>query len=286
MGTECSVAVVTDSESVAHAAFARVEDRVRSAERAYSRFLVDSELSVLNRDGRSTVTPEFIDILMRARELWVDTIGIFNPLVQVARLGYDRTFDTLVPSEGAASPGPYSIEFDSVEIDVLTRSVRLRSGQQLDLGGMLKGYLAERIADQLTDVFPRIQGTIVNLGGDLCTRGADVGGNPFAFEIYNPVLNNAAATLTITDACLATSGTYKRRWLRDGMPTHHLLDATGTRSVETNVVSASVVHADGATAEAYAKVLLALGPTVGPTRLPADMPFVIVASDGSVKTRL
>ena len=122
----------------------------------------------------------------------------------------------------------------------------------------MKGYLSEIIAKKIKLYSEKIIGVIINIGGDIYTEGLDENGNKFTFNIYNPILEGKGISVTLYNQSLATSGTYKRTWLRFGEKTHHILDISGKKNPESNVVSASVIHTDGATAEAYAKVFLSM----------------------------
>jgi thiamine biosynthesis lipoprotein len=280
MGTEYSVAVVCGSKELADKAYEIARGDIESYEARFSRFLPTSELSVLNEKKDMVVSQTFLDATLKARQLFAATGGVFNPLVQIARFGYNKTFNDIKDGEGAKDDSPYDIDFSSTIIDRQTSRVRLSEGQKLDYGCFLKGYLAEIIAKKLESHFPDIAGVIVNLGGDIHARGLDQDGNKFVFNIHNPVQENGDIEVTLYNQSLATSGTYKRSWLSSGKKTHHILDASGARNPENDIVSASVIHEDGAAAEAYAKVFLSLGHGGGLKLLDGkDIPFVIIKSD-------
>ncbi|MEK7185288.1 MAG: FAD:protein FMN transferase, partial [Patescibacteria group bacterium] len=162
--------------------------------------------------------------------------------------------------EVSAPDEPYDIDFSTVVIDRENSWIQLNVGQKLDFGGFLKGYLAEKIAKKIKAYSPEIAGVIVNLGGDIHTRGIDENGNEFMFDIHNPIDGNKNVLIPLRDESLATSGTYKRAWLNSGKKIHHILDASGERNPTSDIVSASVIYKDGARAEAYTKVFLSMGP--------------------------
>ncbi len=97
-----------------------------------------------------------------------------------------------------------------------TRRVILHDTQALDFGGFLKGYLAHHISRLIEETYSVCTGNIVNIGGDLHTRGYDEHGNPFVFAMYNPVLKTEFS-VPITNMSLATSGTYARSLSRQMM---------------------------------------------------------------------
>lgn len=286
MGTDFSISIVCESAETARALLEGAGDTIHAYEERFSRFLPESELSQLNTARAMTVSPDFLEVLLEAQRLFMLTRGVFNPLVQIERLGYTTSFETL---EDAPVPpvanDTYNINFSTTSIDSLTGSVILSEGQRLDFGGFLKGFLAEKIARKIMESENDIQGVIVNLGGDIHTRGVDSGGAPFLFSIYNPITQKDDFHIPLKDTSLATSGTYKRTWMQSGVPTHHILDISGTQNPESNIVSASVIHERGGMTEACAKVFLTLGPERACTLLAGiTLRYIIITSNGTVHT--
>ena len=256
MGTDYFIAIVCDSRDLADKIYKISKNNIEEYEKRFSRFLKTSELSVLNEKKNMVVSQIFFDVTIRAYQLFFETKGIFNPLVQVSRLGYDKNFSDLKNNEKDEDESIYDIDFSSTKIDRLTRCIKLNEGQQLDYGGFLKGYLAEIIAKNIKSYSPNIIGVIVNLGGDIHTEGLDKNNNKFVFNIHNPVLVNENIEVSLFNQSLATSGTYKRSWSKFGKRVHHILDIFGKQNPENDVVSASVICNDGGESEAYSKVFI------------------------------
>ncbi|HEY5588661.1 MAG TPA: FAD:protein FMN transferase [Candidatus Paceibacterota bacterium] len=258
MGTNYSIAIVCDSNEIADKMFEISRNEIKKYEEKFSRFLKTSELSILNENKKMEVSQTFFNVTLKAYKLFVETKGIFNPLVQVSRLGYNKNFDDIKNDETDIIEDIYDIDFSTTLIDNQTLSIQLNDGQQLDYGGFLKGYLAEIIAKKIKSYSPSIIGVIVNLGGDIHTEGLDKNGNKFIFYIYNPVSGNNDVEITLFNQSLATSGTYKRSWFKFGKKMHHILDIFGKQNPENDVVSASVICEDGAISEAYTKVFISM----------------------------
>lgn len=90
--------------------------KISDFEREFSRFLPDSSLSVLNRLGRLAVSDEFLDLLSVSRECFRLSRGFFNPLTNVALLGYSHDFESgnfvpEIPSD------PTRTDFENVIVD-------------------------------------------------------------------------------------------------------------------------------------------------------------------------
>lgn len=258
MGTRLSLSVVTGHAGLATMIAKDTIERLKTYELQFSRFLSESELSRLNYERSLVVSIYFLTVFDVAHELYRKTNGYFNPLLQASRLGYNETFDTL---RGARmlDNDPYNINMDDVSIDRDERRITLVGDQQLDFSGILKGFIAENEARRIMSENPAVHGVIVNLGGDLFTKGCDVHGKPFIFEIENPI-TGVLITVPLENKALATSGTYKRKWETSRGTIHHIVGRGGTTNPEATVIAASVVHDHGADAEAYAKTLISLSP--------------------------
>jgi thiamine biosynthesis lipoprotein len=247
--------VITDDAAAASAAAARTFILLSDYEERFSRFKEDSELSILNATKKAPVSKTFLTVLTRSLELHSVTEGAFNPLVQVKRLGYQSSFTPDDTSIKTTEEIDYDTDVTKIVIDEITNTVRLASGQELDFGGFLKGYLAELIAKKILETTPSCQGVIVNLGGDLATYGTDANGEIFAFTINNPI-TQTPVSIPLRDITLATSGTYARTWQTDGGIRHHIVDSNTHQNPTQSIVSASVMGSDGAFAEALTKVFL------------------------------
>lgn len=251
------------------------------AEEIFSRFMPESELSRLNKAGTLVVSDIFIELLEAAVSLTHATGGAFNPLSQITKLGYTDTFSKLAQELQVTDPSPYPTDIDSITIDRETNTVTLADQQQLDFGGIAKGFLAEKIAIQLKLANPNCVGIIVNLGGDLYTLGHDADEEPFIFFIYNPV-TETELPLVVQNQALTTSGTYKRHWNTRSGPKHHIIDPNTRENPETKIISSSTLHTHGAVAEAWTKYFLVnnLPTTISP---PEDLTYLLIDAEGAVK---
>jgi thiamine biosynthesis lipoprotein len=286
MGTEVSVSVITETETrgkqLADEAFAVISDY----EQKFSRFIPTSEVSVLNTFRSLIVSDKFFAVLKRSYELYIETRGTFNPLVQISRHGYDADYSELTDTVRKQNTDTYNIDFNEVTVDTKTKKVTLQDGQRLDFNGMLKGYLATTLASELKEKNPDCHGLIINLGGDLHTLGLDEHGKAFEFYLFNPI-SKKETTIKVTNKSVATSGTYKRTWKTSNGDKHHILGADGMRNPDTDIVSASVIHTDGATAEAYASLFIVKGFEEAKKIIDTnDLIYWLVQTDGKVLTNI
>jgi len=267
MGTDTTLSFVCEENSVATSLSKKIFDTVQKYEQEFSRFLPNSSLSQLNRNGSKKVSSQFLDVLEKSIKLHHLTHKAFNPLVQVKRLGYDQPFAAL-PTINNITAGWYNTNINDISIKKETSIVTLAPKQQLDFGGILKGYLAAELAEQAMQ-HQDCSGCIINLGGDLATRGRDELHKPFIFMLYNPI-TGIETPVTLTDTSLATSGTYARQWQTSQGTRHHIINTTTKQNPESELVAVSIIHKDGATTEAMTKLFFAHGVSVAMELLPPD----------------
>jgi thiamine biosynthesis lipoprotein len=283
MGTEYFISIVCDSKDFSDKMYQIAKRDIEQYEFKFSRFLPASELSILNEKKSMNVSKTFLDVTIKAYQLFVKTKGIFNPLVQISRLGYTKSFDEFQFDKIVENEDFYDIDFSSVVINEVNSRITLKEGQKLDYGGFLKGYVSEIIAKKIKAYSDNILGVIVNIGGDIYTEGLDKDGNKFIFNIYNPILKDSDIIVHLYNQALATSGIYKRTWVRFGKKFHHILDATGNQNPKSEIVSSSVVCCDGSMAEAYTKVFLSMGDENALKLLDdKDILFVLIKNNGQI----
>jgi thiamine biosynthesis lipoprotein len=259
VGTTCSAAVTASHRHAPHAELALEAARreVAACEAALSRFDPASDLSRLN-GAAGAWTPvdrrlvAALQLALRARE---QTAGRFDPTVLPALVaaGYDRSFEQL--EERPATTAPDWRAGALVELDEDAGLARLEPGAAVDLGGIGKGYAADRALDAMYAAWPALPGAIVDLGGDLALRGATPEGGPWRIAVADPRRDDRTLGVLSLDAGgVATSGRNVRRFGPAGS-LHHLIDPETGVSAESGPLTVTVVAPDAAEAEAHATAL-------------------------------
>ncbi len=152
---------------------------------------------------------------------------------------------------------PLIPEFAQVRLDEETREVYLPPGMRLDLGGLAKGWVAERAAHILAQSSPACA---VNAGGDMVLVGLPHGQGAWQVGLEDPRdPEQNVAVLHVGPGAVATSSITKRRWRQGGEEHHHLIDPRTGKSAEAEWLSVTVVDARAAAAEVLAKAVLIAG---------------------------
>jgi thiamine biosynthesis lipoprotein len=197
-------------------------DLTNDFNQAYSRFLPESLISQLNRQGSIATPPlELLEMVVAAESMRQASKGAFNIGVGPAldRLGYDANYRF---SE-AAGPAPI-LPGSAIETCEATL-IKLVPSRSVDLGGLGKGWLIDKLAAYLKSV--GLKEFYVNGGGDIVAAG-DI---PKRFAIENPLdVTQAIGEIILTSGALAASAPNRRTWTspNSGRTHHHLIDpATG-----------------------------------------------------------
>jgi thiamine biosynthesis lipoprotein len=245
LGTNCSIFAVRQSRG----RLLRGEFWVRRLGARLTRFSQDSELSHLNRAAGEwiSITDEMGAVLLAALRAHEMSDGLVNAAVLPSMLaaGYTRPLEEgpgVVTLDGFRPPAPLP-----EVLELRDRSARVQMGCGIDLGGIAKGWMADRLTEVLG---PNV---VVNLGGDLRARGGGPRGDgwPVGF---------GGATMLLRDQGAATSSVRRRRW----GAMHHLIDPRTGAPANSGLEEVSVVAANGFEAEVIAKTALLLGPDLAP----------------------
>jgi len=232
MGCPCTIHIVSEGKCAEEACEAAVQE-VRRLEGRYSRYDSDSLLSAINRaaknGGSIQVDDETAFLIDRAFEARESSDRLFDITSGVLRAVWNDDLRR-PPTDEELAPLLARIGMDKLLWRWPTLSF-LAQGMELDLGGIVKEYAADRAAQKLVEAGE--PGGFVSLGGDLAVLGPQADGAAWRIGVSDPKHpENALATLFVTRGGVATSGLYERFWEFDGVRYGHLLDPRTGRPID------------------------------------------------------
>lgn len=264
MGSEFRIACYAATKKLAAGAVTAAFDEVRRVDSLLSNYKQDSELSRINREagrGEVQVSEEMAALLDRCLRYSDASEGAF-----------DITVGALVKAWGfydgeGSTPRPWALwwarrnsGFQHLRVDRAKGTVRfLRTGLQLDPGGIGKGYAVDRAVAALRKygveraLVSSGTSSIYALGAppdsasgwDLDLRGSDA-------------VDGAFVTVTLRNESLSTSGSYEKFFEEDGTRYGHILDPRTGRPA-LGMTAVSVIGPSAIDTEAWSTALYVNG---------------------------
>lgn len=241
-----------------------IDSILKKVDESMSTYLPESIISQINRSKkRVKVDTLFKEVFDKSVEIWKQTDSLFDP-----------TVGALVNAWGFGPDG--KITLDSLKIDSILQFTGLEkvslnqrdyfikqdSRTQIDFNAIAQGYTVDLVAEFL-DV-KNIENYLVEIGGEIRAKGKNLSNNfDWLVAIDNPQAKeyrSFIATLKLKNMALATSGNYRKFYIDSatGEKFVHTIDPKTGYPKKSNVLSASVLAADCATADGYATALMAM----------------------------
>ena len=133
----------------------------------------------------------------------------------------------------------------------------------IKLSSIAKGYGIDMIGKKFNKL--GINNYLINIGGDILTKGFNNVKKDWVIGIENPNLNKKLIKeiVNITNKGIATSGDYKNFYEENGVEYSHILNPNSGKPILHNTKSVTVIHNNAMMADGWATALLALGSNKG-----------------------
>ncbi len=248
MGTVIILKCGCREEKLANGAFDAAFSEIARIESVMSLYDTTSELSKLNKTGKST-NLELVDVIRKAVEVSELTEGAFDITVGSLLKNYDFANKKLLDKRILETKLPFvnykDIEFDSI-------GVKIPQGVRLDLGGIAKGYAIDRAIGVLSSF--GIKNGLVNAGGDVRM----IGKKEWKIGLKHPRNDQILKTFRFKNISVATSGDYERYFVKEGVIYHHIINPK-TGSSARECMSVTVISKEAIDADAFATGVFVLG---------------------------
>jgi len=264
-GTLVEVTIVGAEEQHALAAYSAILDDFNYMHTTWHAWKPNAlaRISSLLKTGASfSLAPSVLPLITSAQTLSTQSEGLFNPAIgQLVKLWgfHSDSRDELLPPPSQTEIDALLTDLPNMN-DVVIEGLSMRGTNknlQLDFGGFAKGYAVDVAIEHLREL--GIKNAIINAGGDLRAIGRH-DDRAWRIGIRRPRAEGVFASVDIEgDESVFTSGDYERFFESDGKRYHHIIDPrTGYPASQTR--SVTVIHRDGATADAAATALFVAGP--------------------------
>jgi thiamine biosynthesis lipoprotein len=257
------IVLVAEGElSQVEAGLVAAQNFVDASEKRFTRFSEHSELSALNRSAGNwfQASPDLFEVVREALIYFHKTDGLFDPsiLPSLKNAGYVHSMDEIRRVESVPQPARHlqaSVStFASVELDETNSSICLPADLQIDLGGIAKGWIAERAAHLLSQY---ASACAVNAGGDMFLVGYPHGQDSWEVGLEDPRNpSEDISVLLLQEGAVATSSVMKRAWKQGNISRHHLINPRTGEPAITSRLSVTVLAPHATKAETFAKAFL------------------------------
>lgn len=232
----------------------------------FSRTNPESELYQLNNgqlpisaDGYYTVSEELFEIIKIGKkysELSDDAFSIaLEPLTSL----WNFTDGTnVIPPQDKIDAVLPILNSNDILLRAPNEIAFKKEGMGIDLGGIAKGYIADKIKEYLLS--NNVHSALIYLGGNvLCIGQKETG--PFKIGIEKPfdADGTAAAIVQISDMSVVTSGTDERYFKKDGKLYHHILDKNTGYPIDNTLTAVTIITASSTDADALSTTCFSLG---------------------------
>lgn len=235
---------------------AAVKEEIRSIENnLLSRYSKTSDVSRINSsDGKAvTVSPEVGEIISKAEEVSEKCGGVFDITIgKISALWDFGGKNQRLPSDDEIAENLTYVGYKKYKFS--GSGITLGEKQELDLGAVGKGAACDMIRSLLS--FRQTDSAVISVGGSLLLYGK----RNFSIGIVNPENDRQSmGTLSLSDTCVSTSGSYEQFFEQNEKTYHHILNAATGYPAESHLLSVTVVCDSGVLSDALSTACYILG---------------------------
>lgn len=240
-----------------------IEEELKKVDFSLSPFNKASVITKINENSSDSVDQMFAEVFKLSKEISAKTHGAFDitvaPLVNAWGFGFKNaanvdslTIDSLLSFVGID-------KIDLVNGKIIKKDPRVI----LDCSSVAKGYGVDCVARLLDS--KGIKNYMVDIGGEVVVKGQNPQMNNWRIGINKPVDDSLSVNqelhtvVTVTNVGIATSGNYRNFYYKDGKKYAHTINPHTGYPIQHNILSATVIAKDCATADAYATAFMVLG---------------------------
>lgn len=233
-------------------------------EQMLSRTVEGSDVWQINyADGEPVeVSDDTATILKCAKKIGDLSGGAFDVTIAPASTLWDFTSEkSMLPDAEQIAEAAELVDYTKIELDGNT--VRLPAGMMIDLGGIAKGYIADRIKVYLEE--RGVKHAILSFGGNIIAIGAKPDGSQWTIgiqDIDRPTGDPMLKTFS-SGGSVVTSGIYERGFDLDGIRYHHLLSPETGWPVQNELASVTIFSDSSMEGDALSTAAFVLGRDAG-----------------------
>ncbi len=258
MNTLMSIRVFSSSKADNQESLQLFVDKINELDALFDANNENSDVAIVN--GKNTeikISEDTAKIIKKSIFANTLTDGAFDiTIMPVLKLwGFDNG-NYGVPKKEEIKRALSLVGYDKLflEDDTLTKE----ENTLISLGGIAKGYLG----DELLEIAKEYGvSAVISLGGNIVLCGENAEKDEWTVGVKNP-LKTDELVCTFKhkgNVSVVTSGGYERSFKKDGKIYHHIIDTKTGEPAKTDLLSVTVIGADGALCDAFSTALFSMG---------------------------
>jgi FAD:protein FMN transferase len=241
-----------------------IERLLHNFDMSLSTYIPNSIISRINMNDQTAEADElFIEVFNKSKEVYNVTNGAFDitvaPIINALGFGFTKGRD--IDSSLIDSLLQF-VGMDKVKL-VGRKIVKSNPSVMLDVNALAQGYSVDIVCRFLDK--KKSKNYIVEIGGEIRAKGMNAKGEKWRVGIDKPEEGNMEegmilqAILSVSGKSLATSGNYRKFYIKNGRKYAHIINPKTGYPALSNLLSTSVLADDCITADAYATALMVFG---------------------------
>lgn len=264
LDTVNQISVINTRKSKANKVLPASDKIVLDIHNKMSSQLASSEVSKINQNAGIQpikVSDDTYTVIKKAISYSQKTGGKFDISVgAISSIWNIGNESARVPSSEEIKSLLPLVNYKDISLNDKEKSVYLKKkGMKIDLGGIAKGYCADKLADYLKE--NGVKNAIINLGGNIYVFGQNAKKTDFNVGVQDPAKTNTEplGTIQLTDMSIVTSGVYERFIEKDGKVYHHMINPTTGYPFENNLSSVTIISKKSIDGDALSTSTFGLG---------------------------
>lgn len=247
------------AEKLAQDSFTLIDE----IENKMSSHVDNSEINKINRfAGQKAVkvSSDTYYIIKRALDYAQLSAGAFDPtigpLVQLWGIG---TKEEQVPHKEKITKKLAVVDYKRVKLMKENKVLLPKAGMRLDVGGIAKGYAADRVIAYLKE--KGVKSAYVDIGGNVSVLGTKENNDQWTIGIQDPKKERGEllAALEVKNKTIVSSGNYERYFIEQGTRYHHILNPKTGYPARKEVIGTTIVAKNSLKADALSTTVYVLG---------------------------
>ncbi|MFH1846834.1 MAG: FAD:protein FMN transferase [Candidatus Omnitrophota bacterium] len=227
-------------------------------ERKFNIFDAESEVNSLNINKHIRASSELLDVIEKAVNMSIVTDGKFDITVSPI-LNADGFYPDMPVEIKDRIPKEFGgVGWQNISIEERTPDIFLSENTWIDLSGIAKGYIVDKISKSLKD--KKVLHFLINAGGDMYCTTRSPQEESWRIGIREPSTNGFILVLGLKNTAVATSGDYENIVIEkeSGTELSHIIDPEVDRAKEKKSSSITVIASTCAEADALATAMMVM----------------------------